>query len=798
MSAQTSTDSHENNEDTGFTTKAHLDSEPDSVDKRLKYLKDKVLPVYPFLLTVPSDVPFRLGDRYVNNWAVGSDGPFKPEEQQLQYMTFLTHSDADSLLVAVGDWSDDRGNMAEDDSKPTSVTSAASTPLASATKKKISLSDYKSKKKTGGQTSSGNQGAVDGVGSAIGTPKNHDRIPKNTTNGSTVNQTDSSKHLKPHIHAEDSTLRRKRSPEPESKSSKEEERRQHGVRSPKKPRLSPLKTESGDGSQTNGATHNLPTLLSPTLPPVPVSPKLPQLLSPTLPPDIEEELSRLRDDSPITSINPKEKSPIPPRTSKNDPDGLRPHSGLLSSSKNHNSSYKTVHTHNRSISGSKTVDHQIRESSSSTTKKIPSSAHGTDSTGSKSRLIVKLKYGRPNRKRVEALLKFSGKRKTAAESVRSNTAEDQDSRDNRTKKDLSFSKRAASPRQGERRQRPVESEDYQEVPRKRPKTVAPGSASPSSSAPASEHHQQRSFKSVTSAPKRDAKGTSSRYLDPEEAEIRTQLAGKTTPIQPERSTQASPPLSTESRPTHSRDRERRAWRDEYQKYANLGRELKHAASRQTTDAKLAAATAVEAILCFILAFIADDRCKTITRQVPDSSNWRSILAYWRVVTKNSAAYPHLHGLCLLLGAISHDTIHALDLERLAVSPLPGEHSPVPTPGSDGHTVTADESKKYKTEFLELKTRLPEYYREALRLWLEGARKLSDETLKREFPSTWSKRSGDYLDRGKEPLRLGSYSGRFFLPLGRTTTPLEAVRFGSVLLGEWCQKEGVDWHGRLQL
>ncbi|KAJ9198509.1 hypothetical protein DTO027B5_3467 [Paecilomyces variotii] len=796
MSAQTTTYSHEKNEDIPrFTTKGPHNTEPDSVDKRLKDLRDKVLPVYPFLLTVPSDVPFRLGDRYVNNWAVGTDGPFKPEEQQLQYMTFLTHSEGDSLLVAVGDWSDDSGNiMAEDDSKPTSVTSAASTPLTGATKKKISLSDYKSKKITSGQTTSGNQGAIDGAAPAPDTPKNHARISKQATNDSSVPQTDSPKRSKPHIHTEDGAPRRKRSVEPESKPSKEEDRR-HGGRSPKKPRLSPLKTESGDGSQTNGATHALPALLSPTLPPVPVSPKLPQLLSPTLPPDIEEELSKLRDESPITNIHAKDRSPIPPRTSKHDPDGRRPHSGSLASSKNPNINNKAVHTHNRSTSGSKTVAHDPRESSGSTGRKMPSSTHGTDSPSSKTRLIVKLKYGRSNRKRVEALLKFSGKRKAAGDSARSNLAEDHDSRDNRTKKDLSLSKL-----QGDRRQRLVESDDYQDMPRKRPKTVAPGSASPSSPVPASDAtgHHSRSFKSVTSAPKRDARGTSSRHPDPEDTEARSQLAGKTTPLHPERSTRASPPLSRESKPTHSRDRERRAWRDEYQKYAGLGRELKHAASRQTTDAKLAAATAVEAILCFILAFIADDRCKTITRQVPDSTNWRSILAYWRVVTKNSVAYPHLHSLCLLLGAISHDTIHALDLERLAVSPLPGEHSPVPTPGSDGHTVTADESKKYKSEFLELKARLPEYYKEALRLWLEGARKLSDETLKHEFPSTWSKRSGDYLDRGKEPLKLGSYSGRFFLPLGRTTTPLEAVRFGFSVLTEWCQKEGVDWHGRLQL
>ena len=84
------------------------------IDQRLKQLKEEVLPFYPFLLTVPTDVPFRLGSRFVNNWAVGKEGPFTPEEQQLQYLTFLTHHEGDSLLVAVGDWSDEPGKAIMD------------------------------------------------------------------------------------------------------------------------------------------------------------------------------------------------------------------------------------------------------------------------------------------------------------------------------------------------------------------------------------------------------------------------------------------------------------------------------------------------------------------------------------------------------------------------------------------------------------------------------------------------------------------------------------------------------------
>jgi hypothetical protein len=247
--------------------------------------------------------------------------------------------------------------------------------------------------------------------------------------------------------------------------------------------------------------------------------------------------------------------------------------------------------------------------------------------------------------------------------------------------------------------------------------------------------------------------------------------------------------------------------DEFHRFSNLGRELKHASQREhqaakegatSADEKRAVATSIEAILCFILAFVADDQSRALARQTGESSKWLSILAYWRVVKGNSRPYPALRSLCYMLGGVSYDAIHALDLERLAVSPIPGEHMAAPTPGSDGDTVVSDESRKTMKEFLDLKNRLPEFYKESHRLWLEGFRGLSEDIVASEFPSTWSRRSRDYSERGRHQLKVGGYSGEFFLPLSRTSAPIEAVRFAWSILTEWCAKEGVDWKGRLGL
>ncbi len=54
--------------------------------------------------------------------------------------------------------------------------------------------------------------------------------------------------------------------------------------------------------------------------------------------------------------------------------------------------------------------------------------------------------------------------------------------------------------------------------------------------------------------------------------------------------------------------------------------------------------------------------------------------------------------------------------------------------------------------------------------------------------------------GRVKLEPGAYSGEFYLPLsgGGVSSAVEAVRVGWAVLGEWCDREGVTWEGRLGL
>ncbi|KAJ5164717.1 uncharacterized protein N7500_006547 [Penicillium coprophilum] len=661
------------------------------------------------------------------------DRPFSLEEQQLQYMTFLTHHDTDSLLLAVGDWSDETGRMMTDRSTAPNAEESSRETVA---RKKISLKDYKTQKTSGAVISPVGLGLEAGSRGGSSFTKSEQR--RQTTSSEPLKNNDKTKmpRMPPKSHTRLSPERagQKRPSGSELEFPNPSATKRSEVHSTKKPRLSPEKETRREPSPAKSHSPRLPALLSPTLPPTS---------------DIEKELARLGDHSP-------------PRS--------RAGKGLPGKEFN-------THEHLR--------DHARTESQ-------------------KTQLIAKLRYGRANRKRVEALLKFCGKKK--AHLSDSPVSQDTDHDVSHPRKKGGDTGPSRGHTLGDPRGKKNETDEAlgpQDGRSKEPKTLSEKPRTPIPQQHSISHsfsHDKTKTASIT--PAKDLKPPISRRNEFGETD------GKTPSYPPNKRHSVDPGSTVKAFPTQVDGRtrnERQVWWDEWQKFASIGRELKHAAERQTsktgtpaTDEKLAVVTAIEALLSFIMAFVANDQAKASSRQVGDSSTWLSIVPYWRVVKKNSVPYPALNSLCLLLGAISFTAIHSLDLERLAITPIPGEHTPVPTPGSDGNTALSDDNRKSRKEFSELKARLPEFYKDSQRLWLEGTRGLSEDVLSREFPTIWSQRSRNYSERGRSSLKAGDYVGSYFLPLGGTSPPLEVVRFGWSLLKEWCSKERVEWHGRLGL
>ena len=117
------------------------------LDSRIKRLRDSILPTSPYLLTVPSDGPPLGSSHQPNYWRKGT--PFAANEERLQYLSFLAHGDG--LIKAVGGWDNDKGEIMETTSKQLQSRSSgmSGSQQTQSQKKKISLSDYKTK--AGGQ-----------------------------------------------------------------------------------------------------------------------------------------------------------------------------------------------------------------------------------------------------------------------------------------------------------------------------------------------------------------------------------------------------------------------------------------------------------------------------------------------------------------------------------------------------------------------------------------------------------------------------------------------------------------------
>lgn len=110
-----------------------------AVDERLRQLSRDILSSTPYQLKVDKEIKL-LDPRQAIEWRRGC--PFEPHEERLQYLTFRSNFDKDTIFRAVGDWDDGNGNIMS----KTDKTSGLSTPLpGQAPKKKITLSDYKNK-----------------------------------------------------------------------------------------------------------------------------------------------------------------------------------------------------------------------------------------------------------------------------------------------------------------------------------------------------------------------------------------------------------------------------------------------------------------------------------------------------------------------------------------------------------------------------------------------------------------------------------------------------------------------------
>ncbi|KAI9813896.1 MAG: hypothetical protein M1832_006043 [Thelocarpon impressellum] len=250
--------------------------------------------------------------------------------------------------------------------------------------------------------------------------------------------------------------------------------------------------------------------------------------------------------------------------------------------------------------------------------------------------------------------------------------------------------------------------------------------------------------------------------------------------------------------TKGRGRDVDAWRAEHKKYLALGRKIKHEAQEvlepkaegaavEDDAKKEGAVLAIESVLCWMLAFAADDEAHRLSLVAAEVQNWRSLMPFWKFVEARCRGIWPLHGLCLQIGAVIHETIHVLDMDRLSKErPLEtsaaGAEAAPPTPGKASP----------KTDFLRWKGELVKDARGLRQLWIQGLSELTVDGLQTSFPETWAKRSKAPEARREERLVPGEYPEAFYLPLSGISTPMETVAATKAVLAEWTTRQGVKW------
>ena len=760
------------------------------LNAKIDQLSESVLPRQPYLLSVPSDVPYRHSSRFVNTWHLGT--PFERREEQLQYVSFLPHQEQyEELLRVEGGWWDDQGEIFDDEPSPrTTYNSGRNTPLDSTQRKKISLKDYKTKDKMPSPNDDRGEAA-----SAIKAEQEDVKVqPKLESQERDESKQEDSKELKTEPQGVPGAQKTRLSGPPafdgtsSPKSPPQDLKHEESPRPTKRRKLSPSPLLDRKLISEEDDVKNLPQLLSPTLP----SPKrdaiLPELLSPLLPPTLvkaiatpppsnghERNNSHHRSES-VRSILAGaigESSPRPNEKNANVPGSLggnRVRSDSQHSARSNGSLMKPLA--------------QVKATA-------PTSKPGTParSPGPRQRHIIALKYGKKNRKRVEALLKFAARPKKPP------TKPERDETDLKipSKQDLSVKEDL----KGRSNQ-----EQSLDPPPKSKAAVSPLQPSKRPLTPTTSKLREPTSPTITKSayntPRKELKSTAMRRVESTDGVDPATPGDRGRGSTPLGSERTSIPHKTSPAPSSTpsiKDEDRQNWTKISQQQFQLGRTLKHEGQALAAkDPSKSVALLIEALLCFMMNLATQASARPTV-----DPGWRTILGYHIFVFRVSRKFPLLHGLVVQLGAVCRQLIHKHDMERLGRDPLPDDHlGSAPTPGSDGNTKTNEDGEKYKKKYLHFRDELLQNAGELQTAWLDGSRRLSIELLQREFPDTWSQRSKDFPSRGAEKPTPGKMATGYYLPLDPSSTAFEAAQYGLAVLSEWANNEEEDWRPRIEL
>lgn len=381
--------------------KSHKESTHQAgLDAAISRLRDAI-PETPYILTVPlnAENEYHHYSRHeAESWRYNT--PFERGEEHLQYTSFLYRDHLDSCFVVRTHVDEERDRRAR--LGLNGVATGTANRASTGPKKKISLADYKNKAASARQSGPAAATAKPQPPTANGTKADE---PKPASMAPLQSQ-GRKRSLDDHLEVQPATATTATTITTTTTTTTTTATQPDTKSQPlaKKARPSAPPAKPSPKPQTpSGTPHGLPPLQSPLK--VESAPHgLPPMLSPTLPAAIEIELSRQSSEAPLSSNPSSAEKPLKQKTS-----------GPAKSSANVTKKNESTPSKAPAGGGDEARPTPLNNAASERPRvKDRPSADGKSVDGErplkKPRLIVRLKYGRNLRKRVENLLKLPPRR----------------------------------------------------------------------------------------------------------------------------------------------------------------------------------------------------------------------------------------------------------------------------------------------------------------------------------------------------------------------------------------------------
>ncbi|KAK6516814.1 hypothetical protein TWF506_006700 [Arthrobotrys conoides] len=218
------------------------------------------------------------------------------------------------------------------------------------------------------------------------------------------------------------------------------------------------------------------------------------------------------------------------------------------------------------------------------------------------------------------------------------------------------------------------------------------------------------------------------------------------------------------------------------RFLELGIKLKHKAdgalgvktSSEEQNIGNASIYACHSVIAYFLSFGLEDEIRRRDNRSSTAEGWRGVLAYIEfLLNSRLRANTELHGLLYQMGGVCSERVSAYEQQRFMSISLAD-----PTRLTDGNRKEfLDSIKRSRNHLIHILQKNQDW-------WKLGHQRLPWPALEDDFKKTWFRRS---LQVKHRPLVPGHYLTPYYLPLYSGSSTFEAASFAWMVTQEWAQK-----------